>query len=65
MDYPIEPIDMIEQRGRSAVFNGLEPEMCPYDHDTAHWRVWQVGYLAAALDAMNAANAYADDEVAA
>ncbi|MFV8603881.1 hypothetical protein ACNRDG_06110 [Ralstonia pseudosolanacearum] len=64
MDYPIEPIEKIEQRGRSAMCNGLEPEMCPYDHDTAHWRVWQVGYLAAVLEAMNA-DSLCDDEVAA
>lgn len=29
--------------------NGLEPDMCPYDYDTAHWRTWQQGYLTARL----------------
>ncbi|MGD7196527.1 hypothetical protein ACQCQP_01575 [Ralstonia pseudosolanacearum] len=65
MDYPIEPIDAIERRGRSAMCNGLEPEMCPYDYDSAHWRTWQVGFLAAALEAATAAAVCVDDEVAA
>ncbi|WP_231408986.1 hypothetical protein [Ralstonia solanacearum] len=65
MDYPIEPIDAIERRGRSAMCNGLEPEMCPYDYDTAHWRAWQLGYVAAALEAAHAAVACVDDEVVA
>ncbi|CBJ37880.1 conserved protein of unknown function [Ralstonia solanacearum CMR15] len=37
--------------------------MCPYDYDSAHWRVWQVGFLAAALEVANAV-ACVDDEVA-
>ncbi|APF86952.1 hypothetical protein HI806_09440 [Ralstonia solanacearum] len=49
MDYRIESIDVIEACGRLAMRNGLEPDMCPYDDDTAHWRTWQQGYLTARL----------------
>ncbi|MGA3888701.1 hypothetical protein ACI2S3_08240 [Ralstonia nicotianae] len=57
MDYPIEPIDAIERRGRSA--------MCPYDYDSSHWRAWQVGFLAAALEVATAVAVCVDGEVVA
>ncbi len=65
MDYPIEPINAIEARGRSAMRNGLEPDMCPYDYDTAHWRTWQQGYLTARLAGVVSVCDGLGDEVAA
>jgi hypothetical protein len=65
MDYPIEPITAIEERGRSARRLGLPPEACPYAFQSAHWCKWQLGYLTDALEAANAPVLLAANEVAA
>lgn len=65
MDYPIEPITAIEERGRSARLRGLPPSTCPYAQGSEHWRRWQGGYRAELLVAINAAFSNEASEVAA
>ena len=63
MDYPIEPITAIEERGRAARLRGLRPSTCPYGHGSEHWRQWQVGYMAELLVGVNAALSREGNEV--
>lgn len=65
MDYPIEPITAIEERGRAAQLRGLRPCTCPYSHGSEHWRSWQVGYMAELLVGINAAFSSKASEVVA
>lgn len=65
MDYPIEPIAAIEERGRAARLRGRAPSTCPYSHGSEHWRSWQVGYMAELLVGIAAAFSSEASEVAA
>lgn len=65
MDYPIEPITAIEERGRAARLRGLPPSTCPYGRDSEHWRRWQVGYMAELLVGIDAAFSNEANEVVA
>lgn len=65
MDYPIELITAIEERGRAARLRGLRPSTCPYSDGSAHWHSWQVGYMAELLAGINAALSSEANEVVA
>ncbi len=50
MDYPIESIEQVAERGRAAArVGGVQLQLCPYAPNTPHARAWHLGYSSVAL----------------